>query len=168
MTLQNSERGGSSDSFGAPRTKETRLDSVGSDQLSEGSTSSAPPPLLALNPSQLLHHSVSSPSRSLRDKITDYFGYNNEDSEDLYRSRSCSPEMPVLMPQVVSPGDSQELPASPESPESCGNSDSGKENEETEPEIQRLQRPRSDSNKMPLQQQQQPVAAGRVTRSASG
>jgi len=168
LTLQNSERGGSSDSFGAPRTKETRLDSVDSDQLSEGSTSSAPPPLLALNPSQLLHHSVSSPSRSLRDKITDYFGYNNEDSEDLYRSRSCSPEMPVLMPQVVSPGDSQELPASPESPESCGNSDSGKENEETEPEIQRLQRPRSDSNKMPLQQQQQPVAAGRVTRSASG
>ena len=169
LTLK-SDRGGSSDSFGAPRTKETRLDSVDSDQLSEGSTSSAPPPLLALNSSQ--YHSVSSPSRSLRDKITDYFGYpSNEDSEDLYRSRSCSPEMPVLMPQVVSPGDNQEQPASPESPESpesCGNSDSGKENEETEPEIQRLQRPRSDSNKMPLQQQQQPVAAGRVTRSASG
>ena len=89
--------------------------------------------------------------------------------------------MPVLIPQVhVSPDTDQE-PASPSSCEgsepelgeqSCGNSDSGKENEETEPETQRLRgqggaRPRSDSNKMPLQQSQ-PVAAGRVTRSASG
>lgn len=172
LTLQ-SDRGGSSDSFGAPRTKETRLDSVDSD-LSDPDPSPAPP-LLALNPSQLLH-SVSSPSRSLRDKITDYFGYNED--PDLYRSRSCSPEMPVLIPQV-----SSETPASPTSPsscdgsepelseQSCGNSDSGKENEE-EPETQRLRgqggaRPRSDSNKMPLQQSQ-PVAAGRVTRSASG
>ena len=172
LTLQ-SDRGGSSDSFGAPRTKETRLDSVDSD-LSDPDPSPAPP-LLALNPSQLLH-SVSSPSRSLRDKITDYFGYN--ENPGLYRSRSCSPEMPVLIPQV-----SSETPASPTSPsscdgsepelseQSCGNSDSGKENEE-EPETQRLRgqggaRPRSDSNKMPLQQSQ-PVAAGRVTRSASG
>ena len=175
LTLQ-SDRGGSSDSFGAPRTKETRLDSVGSDQQSE--PTSAPPPLLALNSSQLLH-SVSSPSRSLRDKITDYFGYNED--PDLYRSRSCSPEMPVLIPQVHVSPDTDQQPASPSScdgsePElseqSCGNSDSGKENEETEPETQRLRgqcgaRPRSDSNKMPLQQSQ-PVAAGRITRSASG
>ena len=173
LTLQ-SDRGGSSDSFGAPRTKETRLDSVDSDQHSEPTSA---PPLLALNSSQLLH-SVSSPSRSLRDKITDYFGYNPEEPE-LFRSRSCSPEMPVLIPQVhcVSP-DSDHQPASPSScdsepgEQSCGNSDSGKENEETEPESQRLRgqvgpRPRSDSNKMPLQQSQ-PVAAGRITRSASG
>lgn len=174
LTLQ-SDRGGSSDSFGAPRTKETRLDSVDSDQHSEPTSA---PPLLALNSAQLLH-SVSSPSRSLRDKITDYFGYSPEDPE-LFRSRSCSPEMPVLIPQVhcVSP-DTENQPASPSScgdsepgEQSCGNSDSGKENEETEPEGQRLRgqvgpRPRSDSNKMPLQQSQ-PVAAGRITRSASG
>jgi len=89
--------------------------------------------------------------------------------------------MPVLIPQVHVSPDTEQEPASPSSCEgsepelgeqSCGNSDSGKENEETEPETQRLRgqggaRPRSDSNKMPLQQSQ-PVAAGRVTRSASG
>ena len=71
------------------------------------------------------------------------------------------------------------------SEQSCGNSDSGKENEEDgwrgpsrpRADSSKSSRPRSDSNKMPLQtqslqthlqQQSQPVAAGRVTRSASG
>jgi len=165
LTLQ-SDRGASSDSFGAPRTKETRLDSQDSDSP-------------YINPSQLL---VSSPNRSLlRDKITDYFGYNHN-QEEFTRSRSISPEMPVLMPQVSISNPVDSMPDKVDSPpqlsddgseQSCGNSDSGKENDEDG--WRGLGRPRSDSskssrsNKMPLQQQQgQPVAAGRVTRSASG
>jgi len=181
LTLQ-SDRGASSDSFGAPRTKETRLDSEDSDSP-------------YLNPSQLL---VSSPNRSLRDKITDFFGYNQE---DFARSRSISPEMPVLMPQVSISNPMDSMPDKVDSPpqlsddgseQSCGNSDSGKENDEegwrgrprADSSKSSRSRPRSDSNKMkmplqqqslqmPLQQQQQqaqsqPVAAGRVTRSASG
>jgi len=174
LTLH-SDRGDSCDSFGAPRTKETRLDSEESDLVLTGVGPAADPSLLALNSSQIL----SSPSRSLRDKITDYFGYNKEGCE-YSRSRSCSPDMPVLMPQVAIPS-TEQLPAPPpDSPPqlSCGNSDSGKENEEdenSEAGLGRLQgpRPRADSNKMPLQQQQQSqvvasVPAGRVTRSASG
>ena len=183
MTLQ-SDRGGSCDSFGAPRTKETRLDSEELDCVldSVSDTPTSAPPLLAhhLNSSPLFH-SVSSPSRSLREKITDYFGYNKEGS-DYFRSRSCSPEMPVLMPQVNNDQMIDKVDSPPQlsdgegSEQSCGNSDSGKENEE---DCDRWRgggggskttggtRPRSDSNKMPLQQSQ-PVAAGRITRSASG
>ena len=95
LTLH-SDRGDSCDSFGAPRTKETRLDSEECDLVLTGVGPAADPSLLALNSSQIL----SSPSRSLRDKITDYFGYNKEGCE-YSRSRSCSPDMPVLMPQVV-------------------------------------------------------------------
>jgi len=152
-----SDRGASSDSYGAPRTKEKRLESEDTD----------------------LH----SPNTSLRDKITDYFSYNNPECglDYLSRSRSSSPEMPVLLPQVELAGvdDMNEVADSPPqlsdcdgSEQSYGHSDSGKENEETEERPQPWPRQRSDSNKMkPLQSKQpeKPVqAAGRVTRSASG
>jgi len=142
-----SDRGCSSDSYGAPRTKETRLDSEGSDV-------------------------VHSPSRSLRDKITDYFGYSELD----YSARMPdSPEMPVLIAQVDvenvvagrSGSDSPPVLSDGEgSEQSCGNSDSGKENDED----QRRWRPgRTEVSqaKLPLQESQ-PGAAGRITRSASG
>jgi len=135
-----SDRGASSDSYGAPRTKEKRLESEDAD----------------------LH----SPNTSLRDKITDYFSYNNPECglDYLSRSRSSSPEMPVLLPQVELAGvdDMNEVADSPPqlsdcdgSEQSYGHSDSGKENEETEERPQPWPRQRSDSNKMkPLQSKQ--------------
>lgn len=164
LLLTPSDRGGSSDSFGAPKTKETRLDN-----------SRSPPPSLLTD-----RDYFSSPNRSLREKITDYF----VQSKEFLRSRSCSPEMPVLLPQVGGVEADHCPPESPDSPPqlsdcgsegSCGNSDSGKENEEAE-DRWRGARPRADSNKMPLQQKQtssgtlqaSKQAAGRVTRSASG
>ena len=112
----------------------------------------------------------------LRDKITDYFGYSELD----YSSRMPdSPEMPVLVAQL--PLDVENVVTSragPDSPpvlsdgegseQSCGNSDSGKENDEEERE--RHWRPGKTENsqtKLPLQESQ-PAAAGRITRSASG
>lgn len=142
-----SDRGCSSDSYGAPRTKETRLDSEGSDV-------------------------VHSPSRSLRDKITDYFGYSEL---DFSPRMAASPEMPVLLAQVDvenvvtarSGSDSPPVLSESEgSEQSCGNSDSGKENDEDE----RRWRPGKteiSQAKLPLQESQ-PAAAGRITRSASG
>ena len=90
-----------------------------------------------------------------------------------------SPEMPVLVAQL--PLDVENVVTSragPDSPpvlsdgegseQSCGNSDSGKENDEEERE--RHWRPGKTENsqtKLPLQESQ-PAAAGRITRSASG
>ena len=97
------------------RTKETRLDPEESDL-------------------------VNSPSRSLREKITDYFGYSETLDYTSVMASPDSPEMPVLVAEV--PLDarigSEEAPESPPqlsdgegSEQSCGNSDSGKENELT-------------------------------------
>ena len=86
-----------------------------------------------------------------------------------------SPEMPVLMaqvdvenvvaarsgsasPPVLSDGEGSE--------QSCGNSDSGKENDEDQRHW-RLGRTEVSQAKLPLQESQ-PGAAGRITRSASG
>lgn len=147
LLISASDRGCSSDSYGAPRTKETRLDSEGSDV-------------------------VHSPSRSLRDKITDYFGYSEL---DFSPRMAASPEMPVLLAQVDvenvvtarSGSDSPPVLSESEgSEQSCGNSDSGKENDEDE----RRWRPGKteiSQAKLPLQESQ-PAAAGRITRSASG
>ena len=115
-----------------------------------------------------------SPSRSLRDKITDYFGYSELD----YSPEMADPEMPVLVAQVHldeenvvtasrSGSDSPPVLSDGEgSEQSCGNSDSGKENDEEE----RRWRPgktETSQAKLPLQESQ-PAAAGRITRSASG
>jgi len=148
LLISVSDRGCSSDSYGAPRTKETRLDSEGSDV-------------------------VHSPSRSLRDKITDYFGYSEL---DFSPRMAASPEMPVLLAQVDvenvvsgARGGSDSPPVLSESDgseQSCGNSDSGKENDEDE----RRWRPGKtevSQAKLPLGESQ-PAAAGRITRSASG
>jgi histone-lysine N-methyltransferase SETD8 len=147
LLISVSDRGCSSDSYGAPRTKETRLDSEGSDV-------------------------VHSPSRSLREKITDYFGYSEL---DYSAEMPDSPEMPVLIAQVDvenvvavrSGSDSPPVLSDGEgSEQSCGNSDSGKENDEEE----RRWRPGKSEvsqTKLPLQESQ-PGAAGRITRSASG
>ena len=132
------------------RTKETRLDPEESDL-------------------------VNSPSRSLREKITDYFGYSETLDYTSVMASPDSPEMPVLVAEV--PLDarigSEEAPESPPqlsdgegSEQSCGNSDSGKENEEEEISW-RPGKSEASQAKLPLQQSQ-PVAAGRVTRSASG
>ena len=113
---------------------------------------------------------MESPSRSLRDRITDYFGYSELD----YSPRMPdSPEMPVLLAQVdvenvVSGRSGSDSPPvlSDGSEQSCGNSDSGKENDEDE----RRWRPGKtevSQAKLPLQESQ-PAAAGRITRSASG
>lgn len=156
LLISVSDRGCSSDSYGAPRTKETRLDSSESDL-------------------------TNSPSRSLRDKITDYFGYSEgvDYSSTMMMTRPDSPEMPVLVAEVVLSDGSEEAPESPQgSEQSCANSDSGKENEEEE----RSWRPgklESNQAKLPLQPSQpvscsynlaQPAAnaAPRMTRSASG
>ena len=113
-----------------------------------------------------------SPSRSLRDKITDYFGYSELD----YSARMPdSPEMPVLIAQVDvenvvavrSGSDSPPVLSDGEgSEQSCGNSDSGKENDEDQGRW-RQGRTEVSQAKLPLQESQ-PGAAGRITRSASG
>jgi len=157
-----SDRGCSSDSYGAPRTKETRLDSSESDL-------------------------TSSPSRSLRDKITDYFGYSESvdfSSTMAMMARPDSPQMPVLVAEIPLRDGSEEAPESPQgsdqSEQSCANSDSGKENEEEETRW-RPGKIENSQAKLPLQPSQpvsgslnqsqcQPVAtaAPRITRSASG
>ena len=113
-----------------------------------------------------------SPSRSLRDKITDYFGYSELDYSD---GMPDSPEMPVLIAQVEvenvvavrSGSDSPPVLSDGEgSEQSCGNSDSGKENDEEE-RGWRLGKSEVSQAKLPLQESQ-PGAAGRITRSASG
>ena len=87
----------------------------------------------------------------------------------------ASPEMPVLVAEGPVSG-REEPEGGPESPpqlsdgegseQSCGNSDSGKENEEEE-RGWRPTKAEASGGKLPLQQSQ-PSAAGRVTRSASG
>lgn len=150
ISVSDRDRGCSSDSYEAPRTKETRLDIAESDL-------------------------VSSPSRSLRDKITDYFGYSESLDYSSVMPGPASPEMPVLVAEGPVSG-CEEPEGGPESPpqlsdgegseQSCGNSDSGKENEEEE-RGWRPTKAEASGGKLPLQQSQ-PSAAGRVTRSASG
>jgi len=130
--LQQDGRGGSSDSSGAPRVKETRLD-----PLSCGQSSAV-----------------------LQDRITDYFNYT--DLPD-FRAGPASPNMsPALLTEVeeASPGRSDSSPASPLSdspdPSSCGNSDSGKENEEEERDLAARLAGRTEPS------------SGRVTRSKTG
>ena len=118
-----------------------------------------------------------SPARSLRDKITDYFGYSELD----YSPRMPdSPEMPVLVAElpldvenvVTARAGSDSPPVLSDdgegSEQSCGNSDSGKENEEEERPVWRQGKTESSQTKLPLQESSQTVAAGRITRSASG
>lgn len=96
--------------------------------------------------------SVPSPTKSYREKITDFFSHSEDSLSD--RASSASPTMPVLLPQVLLPlaGDcamatmadpaSLPLPSPSSLPpplsdcegseQSCGNSDSGKENDEVD------------------------------------
>lgn len=122
------ERQASQDSSGPPRpVKETKLDL----------DMEVPPPPLVFGDCGPF---VSSPSRSFRDKITDFFNYSAEERME----RSVSPTMPVLMPQVgPNPSSDDPLALGPllatppnlELDDCCDSSDrsegeSGKENDE--------------------------------------
>lgn len=192
--------------------KETRLDCDNSDLqyldcvphtlYREDPLAPLDDPLSSLTRVDIFHpcDSVPSPTKSFREKITDFFSQ----SEDLDSDRSVSPVMPVLVPQVSLPQPSDsamEQPASlPSLPpplsdcegseQSCGNSDSGKENDEVDivmwrgsrssisSRTSKTSRPRSghlsDINtsqqaKLPLGKTQQATSQPeRVTRSATG
>eukprot|EP00092_Neocalanus_flemingeri_P037403 GFUD01040728.1.p1 GENE.GFUD01040728.1~~GFUD01040728.1.p1 ORF type:complete len:535 (+),score=170.00 GFUD01040728.1:281-1885(+) len=221
-------RGGSSDSCGAPRVKETRLDSDNCDTSDlqymdcvphtlyrEDPLAPLDDPLSSLTRVDIFHpcDSVPSPTKSFREKITDFFSYSEELECD--RASSASPQMPVLVPQVSLSQSSDSAmgeplslpPLSPSSlppplsdcegsEQSCGNSDSGKENDEDcvtwrgsrsslTSRTSKTSRPRSghladistvQQGKLPLQSQAQGIsqaaqaaqAASRVTRSATG
>eukprot|EP00090_Calanus_glacialis_P040544 TRINITY_DN7075_c0_g1_i1.p1 TRINITY_DN7075_c0_g1~~TRINITY_DN7075_c0_g1_i1.p1 ORF type:complete len:531 (-),score=189.28 TRINITY_DN7075_c0_g1_i1:932-2524(-) len=214
-------RGGSSDSCGAPRVKETRLDCDYSDLqyldcvphtlYREDPLAPLDDPLSSLTRVDIFHpcDSVPSPTKSFREKITDFFSYSEDLDSD--RARSASPVMPVLVPQVslttqTSDIAMAELPVSlpplstsslppplsdcEGSEQSCGNSDSGKENDEVDivmwrgsrssitSRTSKTSRPRSghlsdinttQQGKLPLGQTQQATSQPeRVTRSATG
>jgi len=214
-------RGGSSDSCGAPRVKETRLDSDNSDlqyldciphtHYREDPLAPLDDPLSSLTRVDIFHpcDSVPSPTKSFREKITDFFSYSEELECD--RASSASPQMPVLVPQVSltmsnegTMGEPEPLSLPPLTPsslppqlsdcegseQSCGHSDSGKENDEDcvmwrgsrsslTSRTSKTSRPRSghladisttQHGKMPLQSQAKVTANvdSRVTRSATG
>jgi len=200
--------------------KETRLDSDNSDLHyldcvphtlhREDPLAPLDDPLSSLTRVDIFHpcDSVPSPTKSFREKITDFFSYSEE--LEIDRASSASPQMPVLVPQVSLTQSSDSAmgeplslpPLSPSSlppplsdcegsEQSCGHSDSGKENDEVDCVVWRgsrsslssrtskTSRPRSghladisttQQGKLPLQSQSQVTAQGgsRVTRSATG
>lgn len=211
-------RGGSSDSCGAPRVKETRLDCDNSDLhyldcvphslYREDPLAPLDNPLSSLTcvDNYQSCDSIATPSKSYREKITDFFSYNED--FDCDRASSSSPVMPVLAPQVSLPHISDSAMAEPislpplspaslpptlsdcgNSEQSCGNSDSGKENDEVDPvtwrgsrtslssRTSKNSRPRSghltdinstQQGKIPLGETQVTTQPQRVTRSATG
>jgi len=200
-------RGGSSDSSGAPRVKETRLDSDFSDlQYLDCVPHSEDPPAPLDDPLSSLTRvdifspcvSVPSPTNSYKEKITDIFCQS--ESVECDRSGSASPVMPVLVPQVPLGANSAMSTNHPPPPlsdcegseQSCGNSDSGKENDEVDimwrgsrssltSRTSKSSRPRSghlsdissstQQGKTPLgttQVTSQPERVTRQTRSATG
>jgi len=197
-------RGGSSDSSGAPRVKETRLDSDYSDlQYLDREEPPAPldDPLSSLTRVDIFSPCVSvpSPTNSYKEKITDIFCQS--ESVECDRSGSASPVMPVLVPQVPLGANSSLSTNHPPPPlsdcegseQSCGNSDSGKENDEVDimwrgsrssltSRTSKTSRPRSghlsdissstQQGKTPLGTtqvtSQQPERVTRQTRSATG
>ena len=142
------------ESCGSPRVKETRLDCDNSDLqyldcvphtlYREDPLAALDDPLSTLTRVHIYHpsDSIASPTKSFREKITDLLYYSEDLDSDS--ARSASPVMPVLVPQVslnqTSVSAMAELPASlpplstsslpPE--QSCGYSDSGKENDEVD------------------------------------
>jgi len=216
-------RGDSNDSCGAPRVKETRIDNSDTSDLQyldcvphtlqrEDPLAPLDDPLSSLTRVDIFHpcESVPSPTKSFREKITDFFSYSEELECD--RASSASPQMPVLVPQVNLTQNTDSAmcdplslpPLSPSSlppplsdcegsEQSCGHSDSGKENDEDcvvwrgsrsslTSRTSKSSRPRSGHladissaqlGKVPLQSQSQPQSQGtqvasRVTRSATG
>jgi len=193
-------RGGSSDSSGAPRVKETRLDSEHSDlqylDCAPHTLHKEDPPAPLDDPISSLTRvdifspcdSVPSPNKSYREKITDFF--TASEGSESERAGSVSPVMPVLVPQVPlssAMSDSHPPPLSDceGSEQSCGNSDSGKENDEVDimwrgsrssltSRSSKASRPRSghlSDIKTPLgtaQVTSQPERVTRQTRSATG
>jgi len=203
-------RGGSSDSSGAPRVKETRLDSDYSDlqyldcvphsQRREEPPAPLDDPLSSLTRVDIFSPCVSvpSPSNSYKEKFTDIFCQS--ESVECDRSGSASPVMPVLVPQVPLGANSAMSANHPPPPlsdcegseQSCGNSDSGKENDEVDimwrgsrssltSRTSKTSRPRSghlseissstQQGKAPLgttQVTSQPERVTRQTRSATG
>jgi len=138
LVHQQTERQGSLDSSGPPRVKETKLDHdiEGPPDLDNEVDFLDSPPLL-LHPSSPITFgdcgSLSSPSRSFRDKITDFFSYSP------VVDRPVSPPMPVLLPQVgPNIPDMDPLALPPTTPpvlDDCDSSDrsegdSGKENDD--------------------------------------
>jgi len=126
-------RGGSSDSSGAPRVKETRLDSDFSDlQYLDCVPHSEDPPAPLDDPlSSLTRVDIFSPCVSVPSPTK---------SVECDRSGSASPVMPVLVPQVPLGANSAMSTNPPPTPlsdcegseKSCGNPDSGKENDEVD------------------------------------
>lgn len=141
--------------------------------------------------------SVPSPTKSYREKITDFFCQS--EAIECERAGSSSPVMPVLVPQVPLSTSSAMSTSHPPplsdcegSEQSCGNSDSGKENDEVDimwrgsrsslaSRTSKASRPRSghlsdissstQQSKTPLgttQVTSQPERVTRQTRSATG
>jgi len=192
---------------GGSRVKETRLDSDFSDlQYLDCVPHSEDPPAPLDDPLSSLTRvdifspcvSVPSPTNSYKEKITDIFCQS--ESVECDRSGSASPVMPVLVPQVPLGANSAMSTNHPPPPlsdcegseQSCGNSDSGKENDEVDimwrgsrssltSRTSKSSRPRSghlsdissstQQGKTPLgttQVTSQPERVTRQTRSATG